>query len=98
MTSIRLASVAALLFADAALAAGAATTATAATGPATTAPAANGPAATTPKPTAAAPTVAQVKTPTAQELKTARCNAEADKKKLAGDARKSFMTECLMAH
>jgi hypothetical protein len=53
--------------------------------------------ATSAKPAAAAPTVAEVKTPTAQQQKMTTCNAEAGAKQLTGEARKSFMSNCLSA-
>lgn len=37
------------------------------------------------------------KAPTAQQTKMSTCNKEAGDKKLAGDARKAFMKECLSA-
>ena len=41
--------------------------------------------------------MAQDKKPTAQQEKMAMCNKDAGDKKLAGDARKKFMSECLSA-
>jgi hypothetical protein len=49
------------------------------------------------KPAAAAPTVAEVKSPTPQQQKMISCNAEAATRKLAGDARATFMKTCLSA-
>ncbi|MGH6622687.1 MAG: PsiF family protein, partial [Burkholderiaceae bacterium] len=37
------------------------------------------------------------KEPTAQQQKMTACNKEAGDKKLSGDARKSFMSQCLSA-
>ena len=41
--------------------------------------------------------VAQDKAPTPQQQKMTACNKEAGDKKLSGDARKSFMSQCLSA-
>ena len=40
---------------------------------------------------------ADTKQPTAQQQRMQTCNAEAGTKKLSGDARKTFMSQCLRA-
>jgi len=46
-------------------------------------------------PAAAQEKKAEAKKPTAQQQKHADCNRQSSKKKLSGEARKQFMTECL---
>jgi hypothetical protein len=53
--------------------------------------------ATPAKPAASAPTVAEVKPPTAQQQKVNRCNAEGSAKKLTGEALRTFLADCLKA-